>query len=78
MLPKLHKWEAINEIMEIKGTSYIQTDEDILIEGQLIVAVSVFHTSWISKNFTFFYETCFTLILRIFKDSFNFRQRLKK
>ena len=31
--------------MEIKGTEYIQTDEDILIEGQLIVAVSVFHTS---------------------------------
>ena len=54
MLPKLHKWEAINEIMEIKGTSYIQTDEDILIEGQLIVAVSVFHTSWISKILHFF------------------------
>ena len=32
MLPKLHKSKEINEIIEIKFTDYIQTDENILIE----------------------------------------------
>ena len=45
MLPKLHKSKDINEIIEIKCTEYIQIDEDILIEGQPILAGPAFHTS---------------------------------
>ena len=60
MLPKLHKSKEINEIIEIKRKEYIQIDEDILIEGQPIVAGPVLH-KWNIRNFTLYYRTCFNL-----------------
>ena len=44
MLPKLHKSMEISEVIEIKGTKNIQIDEDILRQGQPIVAGPILHT----------------------------------
>ena len=63
MGPKLHKPKEISKIIETKHTQYIQTDEDILIEGRPIAAGPLFHRSGFS---------------RIVKDSFDFIQRLQK
>ena len=78
MLPKLHKSKERNEIIEIKCTGYIQIDEDILVEGQPIVAGPAFHTSGISKILHCIMEPALSLIPHIVKDSFNFTQRLEK
>ena len=78
MQPKLCKSKKIIKIIEIKRTEYIQIDEDILIEGQQIVAGPVFHTSGISKILSCIMEPVLSLIPHIVKDSFDFTQRLEK
>ena len=78
MHPKLRKAKKINEIIEIKRTEYIQIDEGILVEGRLIVAGPVFHTSGISKILHCIMEPALSLIPHIVKDSFDFTQRLEK
>ena len=78
LLPKLHKSKEIKEIIEIKCTKYIQTDEDILIEGQPVVAGPVFCTSGISKILHCTMEPSLSLIPYIGKDSLDFMQRLEK
>ena len=78
MHPKLCKSKKIIKIIEIKRTEYIQIDEDILIEGQQIVAGLVFHTSGISKILPCIKEPVLSLIPHIVKDSFDFTQRLEK
>ena len=78
MLPKLHISKEINEIIEIKRTEYIQIDEDILIEGQPIVAGPNFHTSGISEILHCIMEPALSLIPHIVKNSFDFTERLEK
>ena len=78
MLPKLHKSQEINEIIEIKRTEYIQIDKDISIEGQPILAGPVFHKSKIPKILHYIMEPPLSLILHIVKDSLDFTQRLEK
>ena len=78
MLPKLHKSNKINKIIEIKCTEYIQIDEDILIEGRPIVAGPVFYTSGISKILHCIMEPALSLIPHIVKDPFNFMQGVEK
>ena len=78
MLPKLHKSKEINEIIEIKHIEYIQIDEDILVEGQPIVAGPVFHTGGISEILRCIMEPALSLITHRVKGSFNFTQRLEK
>ena len=78
MLPKLHKSREISEVIEIKGTKNIQTDEDILRQGQPIVAGPILHTSRISKILHCIMEPALSLIPHIVKDSFDFMQRLEK
>ena len=78
MLPKLHKSKEINEIIEIKRAEYSQIDEDILIEGRPIAAGSAFHPSGISEILHRIMESALSLILHIFKDSFDFSQRLER
>ena len=78
MLPKLHKSKEINKVIQRKSTEYIQTDEDILIEGWPIVAGPVFHTSGISEILHCIMEPALSLIPHIVKDSFDFTQRLEK
>ena len=78
MLPRLHKSNKINEIIEIKCTEYIQIDEDILIEGQPVAAGPVFHTSGISQILHCIMEPALSLIPHIVKDSFDTMPILQK
>ena len=78
MLSKLHKPKKINKIIEIKRTEYIQIDENILIEGRLIVAGPAVHTSAIFEILHYLTEHALSLILHIVKDLFDFTQRLEK
>ena len=77
MLPKLHKSNDINEIIEIKRTGYIQIDEDILIERRSIVTSPVFHASRISETLRCLMEPALSLIPHTVKNSFDFTQRLE-
>ena len=62
MLPKLHKSDDINEIIEIKRTEHIQIDEDILIERPSIVTSPVFYASRISETLRCLMEPALSLI----------------
>ena len=64
MNPKLHKSKELNEIIKYWNFEYIHITENLPIEGQPIVAESVYYTSGISEilnswTVAFFYTSYF-------------------
>ena len=49
MLPKLHKSQRINEIIQKQQWEYVNIDENVIFEVRPIVAGSVYQTSGISE-----------------------------
>ena len=72
MLPKLHKYKELNDIILAKNSEYINVDKIFTIEGRLIVAGPCYHTSVVSQILCVIIEPTLSFIKHILKDSFDF------
>ena len=76
-LPKLHKSDLINSVMETANSSYIHLkDFNGIIDGRPIVGGPSYHTSGLSEMVDILLEPVIHFIPHLLKDSFDFLNRV--
>lgn len=72
MLPKIHKSQTINDILQNSNAEFISVGTEVLLEGRPIVAGCAYYTHGISMILHKILEPSMHFIPQILKDTFDF------
>ena len=79
MLPKLHKSEYVNNVLQESNTEYVHLpDFDEIIDGRPIVGGPAYHTSGLSEMIDILLTPVLRYVGYLLKDSFDLLRRLDR